>query len=203
PLAWCALGLAALYAVLAWLLRRREGYRLLSDAHALLAAGFATLAVPLALSAQATASVFALEGAGLVWLGLRQRRRLPQLAGDDALAGFVRPLLNPGLMGMLLIALAGFASAWTSRAAGASRIALAYYLWGLCWWGANLALEIDAFVPPGAALAAGFAALVLSGWLAAEAHRVRPARVLSATVLVAMLAAVPFALAPAGEPGPP
>ncbi|TWG94331.1 putative membrane protein [Luteimonas sp. J16] len=218
PLAWCALGLAALYAVLAWLLRRREGYRLLSDAHALLAAGFATLAVPLALSAQATASVFALEGAGLVWLGLRQRRRLPQVAGaalqlaagvfhllarDEALDGFVRPLLNPGFMGMLLIALAGFASAWTSRAAGASRIALAYYLWGLCWWGANLALEIDAFVPPGAALAAGFAALVLSGWLAAEAHRVRPARVLSATVLVAMLAAVPFALAQAGEHGHP
>src|SRR5690606_12336899 len=106
PLAWCALGLAALYAALAWLLRRRDGYRLLSDAHALLAAGFATLAVPLALSAQETASVFALEGAGLVWLGLRRRRALPQAAGaalqlaagvfhllarDEAVDGIVRP----------------------------------------------------------------------------------------------------------------
>ena len=54
---------------------------MLAQSYALLAVGFATLAVPLALSAQATASVFALEGAALVWLGLRQSRLLPQLAG--------------------------------------------------------------------------------------------------------------------------
>src|SRR5690606_4084986 len=81
PLAFCALALAGVYAALAWLLRRREGFELLSQAHALLAVGFATLSVPLALSAHATASVFALEGAALVWLGLRQQRLLPQLAG--------------------------------------------------------------------------------------------------------------------------
>ena len=41
---------------------------------ALLAVGFATLAVPLAFSARATAGMFALEGAALVWLGVRQQR---------------------------------------------------------------------------------------------------------------------------------
>src|SRR5690606_35556853 len=75
-LAFCALGLAALYAALAWMLLRRRGYEVLGQSHAVLAVGFATLAVPLGLSARATASVFALEGAGLVWLGLRRGRLL-------------------------------------------------------------------------------------------------------------------------------
>ena len=48
-------------------------------AWAVLAVAFATIAVPLALSASVTASVFALEGAGLIWLGFRQGRRLPRL----------------------------------------------------------------------------------------------------------------------------
>ena len=66
PLAFCALGLGALYAALAWWLRRRKDYQVLAQAYALLAVGFATLSVPLALSAQATACVFALEGAAPV-----------------------------------------------------------------------------------------------------------------------------------------
>src|SRR5690606_40832231 len=82
PLAFCALALAAVYAALAWALRRRDGYAVLAQAHALLAVGFATLSVPLALSARATACVFALEGAALAWLGLKQQRLLPQLAGE-------------------------------------------------------------------------------------------------------------------------
>src|SRR5690606_20674693 len=121
PLALCALGLAALYAVLARVLVRREGFGLLGQAHAVLAVGFATLAVPLALSAHATASVFALEGAGLVWLGLRQQRRLPVASGAvlQLLAGVAvllgsrtaeeRLLLNPGAMAGLLLAVGGLA----------------------------------------------------------------------------------------------
>lgn len=81
PLAFSALALAAIYALLAALLRRRGGYSQLVPAYAVLAVGFATLAVPLALSARATAGIFALEGAALVWLGLRQQRRLPQASG--------------------------------------------------------------------------------------------------------------------------
>ena len=207
PLAYCALALAALYAALAWLLRRGGRYVVLTQAYALLAVGFATLSVPLALSAQATASVFALEGAALVWLGLRQGRMLPQLAGAGlqlaAAVAFalgadeiydMRPLANPAFMGMLLVALSGFASAWAYRAAGAPRIALAYYLWGLAWWCGNLHAEITGFVHGDVRIDALLAATAFTGWLAAEAYRLRPARALVLTSLVALAAGVPFAL---------
>jgi len=101
--------------------------------YALLAIGFATLAVPLALSAEATAAVFALEGAALVWLGLVQQRRLArwsgiglQLAAVLAWVAGASPLrrdtaeafvvfANPAFMGGVLIALAGFTLAWLYR----------------------------------------------------------------------------------------
>ncbi|MEO7241436.1 MAG: DUF2339 domain-containing protein, partial [Variovorax sp.] len=80
-LAFCALGLALIYTVLAWSLRTRARYAVLAQGHALLAVGFATLAVPLAFSARVTASILALEGAAMLWLGLRQERPLPQWVG--------------------------------------------------------------------------------------------------------------------------
>src|SRR5690606_5707324 len=45
-LAYCALGLAVLYAALAWAMGRRGRHMVLGQAYALLAVGFATLAVP-------------------------------------------------------------------------------------------------------------------------------------------------------------
>ncbi|MBP6798468.1 MAG: DUF2339 domain-containing protein [Luteimonas sp.] len=209
PLAFCALGLAAVYAALAWLLRRRHGYDVLAQAYALLAVGFATLSVPLALSARATASVFALEGAALAWLGLRQQRLLPQVTGfglqlaaavafavgmSTVLPPDARAIANPAFMGALLIALAGFASAWWYRADGDERIALGYYLWGLAWWCGTLLHEIWSFVDGDARVDAMLAAAALTGWLAAEAHRLRPARALALTILLALLSAIPIAL---------
>ncbi len=80
-LALSALLVALLYAGLVWWLRQRRGERLLTEAYGALALGFATLAVPLAFSASTTASLWALEGAGAAWIGLRQRRKFPWLAG--------------------------------------------------------------------------------------------------------------------------
>jgi uncharacterized membrane protein len=217
PLAMCALGLGVLYMALAAWLRRRETYATLAQAWALLAVGFATLAVPLALSARATASIFALEGAALVWLGLRQQRKLPQFSGLGLqLAAAVALLLslnfwhygydytaeavavaNAAFMGMLLIALAGFASAWSYHSAGKPVRALLYYLWGLLWWCSGALREIDLFLPSywrvGPDVLLMFVAL--TGWLAAEAHRRRAASALAWTTLVALVLAVPLALA--------
>ncbi|HEY0661036.1 MAG TPA: DUF2339 domain-containing protein, partial [Lysobacter sp.] len=210
PLAFCALGLGALYAALAWWLQRREHYAALATPYALLAVGFATLAVPLALSAQATASVFALEGAALAWLGLRQQRRLPQLtglllqllaAGSFAIGvsntdAPLQAVLNARFMGALLIALAGFASAWSYRRSDSSSpIALLYYLWGLAWWTGNGLTEIERYLEPKAQPDAMLAFAAVTGWIAAEVHGRLPARALAWTAVAALASALPLAIA--------
>ncbi|KAF1711537.1 hypothetical protein CSC70_05485 [Pseudoxanthomonas kalamensis DSM 18571] len=210
-LALWALGLAALYAVLARIFIHRERYAALGQSYALLAVGFATLAVPLALSARATASVFALEGAALVWLGLRQRRWLPQLTGAGlqlaaafalllSMAAWSRDTVafaNPTFMGALLLAVAGFASAAACRNAGKPQYAAIYYLWALAWWCFALMREVFEFMPRewNAEADALLALAALSGWLAAEAHRRRPALLLALTTLAAFALAAPLALA--------
>lgn len=208
-LALCALALAVVYAALSWWLRRRERFVTLATSHALLAVGFATLAVPLALSAQATACVFALEGAALVWLGSHQQRRLPQVTGlllqllaagaftiglaDNPAAA--TPVLNAACMGALLIAIAGFASAWSYRRVAADPPALVYYLWGLGWWFGNGLHEIDRFVTTQEWPDAILMFVAVTGWIVAEVHRRNPARALAWTVVASMAAAVLLALA--------
>ena len=190
PLAYSALVLAALYALLAW--RQMPRRRVLGESFVLLAAAFATLAVPLAVSARSTSCMFALEGAALVWLGLRQQRRLPRIAGlalqglaaiafayaltDARVAPDTVAIANGSCISALLIATAAFASAWLYHRDADARheLCMLLYLWGLAWWlGAGLR-EIDRFVPASSQVAAvlGFAALGAA--LAALAtHRTR------------------------------
>jgi uncharacterized membrane protein len=208
PLALCAVALGALYAGLAWSFLRRHNFAALAQSYALLAVGFSTLAVPLALSAKATACVFALEGAALVWLGLRQQRLLPQLTGMglQLAAAFAFAIGQTGasptdmvvangtFMGALLITLAGFASAWSYRSVGRNALALLFYLWGLLWWLGNGVNEIEGFVVRGSRVDALLAFVALTGWLAAEVHRRRPGTALVATTLLALAAAAPLAL---------
>lgn len=209
PLALCALAVAALYAALAAWLLRRPATRLLGEAHAMLAVGFATLAVPLALSARATASVFAMEGVGLLWLGLRQQRRFSQVSGVglqmlaaigvafgvDAWRYDSVAVANATCMSTLLLALAGWASAWFLRDAGHPRRALVAYLWGLGWWtlcGVHQILRFAGDLRSEPDLLLGFVALTV--WLAAEVHRRRPAAALVWTVMAGLALAAPLAL---------
>jgi len=209
PLAFCALGLGALYAALAWWLRRDERFVALSVPYALLAVGFATLAVPLALAAEATACVFALEGAALAWLGLRQQRLLPQLTGaglqvaaamafaigaSDDVWDAQRALLNASFAGALLIALAGLASAASYRRSDSLKpLALLYYLWGLAWWLGAFASQIVDFVPSSSEVDAGLVLVVATGWLAAETFSRHAWKALSATAMLALGLGVLFA----------
>ncbi|MDQ8020697.1 MAG: DUF2339 domain-containing protein [Moraxellaceae bacterium] len=73
--AFSALGFAALYLPLALFLLRRwpQQTQRLTTSFLALGAGFATLAIPLALSARYTAMAWALEGLGLLWAGRSQR----------------------------------------------------------------------------------------------------------------------------------
>ncbi|MCI1150492.1 DUF2339 domain-containing protein [Stenotrophomonas maltophilia] len=207
-LALCALGLAAIYAVLARALIARASYTVLAQSHAVLAVGFATLAVPLALSARATGAVFALEGAGLAWLGLRQKRWLPQVsgallqigaafafvAGGDHWHEDLRFLINPTAIGALLLALAGFASAWSYQRRSRIEIALVYYLWGLLWWLGGLVHEITRFLPYRTEGDALLVLAAITAWLAAEVQRRQPARALGVTALAMLALGFPLAL---------
>uniref|UniRef100_UPI0009EA734A DUF2339 domain-containing protein n=1 Tax=Xanthomonas phaseoli TaxID=1985254 RepID=UPI0009EA734A len=208
PLALCAVAVAALYAGLGSWLLRRASTRVLGQAHAMLAVGFATLAVPLALSARATASVFALEGVGLLWLGLRQQRRVSQVSGValqvfaavgvafgvDAWRHDAVAVANATCMSTVLLALAGWASAWFLRDAGHRRRALLAYLWGLGWWTLCGVHEIVRFADLRSEPDLLLGLVALSVWLAAEVHRRRPAAALVWTVMSGLALAAPLAL---------
>jgi uncharacterized membrane protein len=166
-LALSAMALAVLYASLATWLWRRDGLRVLAESFVALAVGFATVAIPLALSAQWTATTWALEGAGLVYVGLRQDRALPrwtgialQLAAGVAFCvalldhGWaVAPddliVLNGRCLGALLIAVAGFAISrlYETHRPGRRVFVVAAFLWATWWWAWTAIGEIDAQVP--------------------------------------------------------
>ena len=221
PLAFSALTVAAIYALLAAFLRGRDRFASLVDTYAVLAVGFSTLSVPLALSARATASVFALEGAGLVWLGVRQQHRLPQIAGlllqfAAALAfvlgiggmgsGFSpsgamvhTAIANPAFMAALLIALASFATAWTYRRTLDSTLVGALTLWASGWWMFAGLHEIVEYVAYAHRVDAMFAFVAFTGWITAEWRRREGGMAALGGIAAAALAlGVPFALAQTG-----
>ncbi|SEV89545.1 DUF2339 domain-containing protein [Luteibacter sp. 329MFSha] len=195
PLAISALAAAAIYVAIAFAIRRRDDMTLLRETWAVLAVAFATIAVPLALSASVTASVFALEGAGLIWLGFRQGRRLPRWAGVFlqfaagaawVIAALFRhgvddvPFFNAAFIGSLLLVIGAVVGMWqfdrhgTSRGVSAlARIGL--LVWATLWWLVGFADQIDRFVVNGAPQAASWLALssVTAALLAIACPRAR------------------------------
>ncbi|HSC12743.1 MAG TPA: DUF2339 domain-containing protein [Rhodanobacteraceae bacterium] len=186
PLAFSALGAAAIYAALATLELRRWRLTLLGQSHALLALGFATIAVPLALSARSTACTWAIEGAALVWLGLRQRRNLPLFLGCalQVFAGIAYinsftfghidelAILNGEFLGALLIALSGFASSRLLGRANSDRmITVSFFVWAWIWWTFGGANEIQRFVASDLRADVWLGFFALTGLLGAEIHR--------------------------------
>jgi uncharacterized membrane protein len=71
-------------------------------------------------------------------------------------------------------------------------IAGVYYLWGLLWWAGNGVHEVGEFLAPRHVPDALLAFAALTGWLAAEVHRRRPAAALGWATLLALLLAVPL-----------
>ena len=76
-----ALLLALFYVGVAAWMRKRARLAVMFEASLAIATVFLTLVIPFALDAHSTSGAWALEGAGLVWLGLRQRRIAPRLFG--------------------------------------------------------------------------------------------------------------------------
>ena len=166
-LAWSSLAAAAFYIVLATFLHRtrRESFRLLSEAFLALGVVFATLAIPLALDARWTSASWALEGAAVVWVGVRQRRTLARAFGlllqlIAAIAyweGYRRlpgaiPLVDAAFVGAILLS---GAALWTHRVLLNHRedvtkvesgLVPVLFAWGLLWWSFAGIHEIETFV---------------------------------------------------------
>ena len=128
--AFSALLLGLFYMGLALLLSKRTEGRALLLVETCLALGvvFGTLAIPLGLDARWTSAAWAVEGAGIFWLGLRQRRSLArafalllQVGAALAFIGELRQgvetvLVGPAL-GALMLGVALLFSFWNLRQA--------------------------------------------------------------------------------------
>lgn len=179
-LAFSAVAVAGIYAGLVWWLRERRQERLLTEAYAALALGFVTLAMPLAFSAGTTASLWALEGAAVAWMGLRQARRFPWLSGLalQALAAGAYAIsefdhyrsadhlvLNSTWLGAAMLGFSGMALALIhDRFKPGRGLPSVLMVWGLLWWtGAGLTQLDDANrLLGGRAAEVGFALLYLA-----------------------------------------
>ena len=166
--AWSAFAVGAFYLVLATAIysRKRESQRLLVESFLALGVGFATLAVPLAFDGRWTSAVWAVEGAAIVWVGVRQGRMLPRAFGMllqfgagialllDARGGPVGlPVLNSLYLGAVMVAGAGlFCSLYLERnrervSKTEAWLAKALFVWGVLWWFGGGLAEIDRQVP--------------------------------------------------------
>lgn len=153
--AYSALGLALVYLVLATALFRRSGagLRLLVESYIALSLAFGTLAIPLAFEGRLTSAAWALEGAAVVWIAMRQGRLLARVFGYllQFGAGFAflwdvgegysaTPLLNAFYLGSVLLTVAAFfCGAYIHRHPERVRpqervLSTVFLIWGALWW---------------------------------------------------------------------
>ena len=166
--AFSALALSCFYLLLAKYLfaRARERIRLLIEAFLALGVVFGTLAVPLALDGRWTAAAWALEGAGIVWIGVRQEKVLARAFGiflqfaagaafffDASVSRGALPVLNSFYLGCVFISVASLFCAWYVKRRRAQLteqeviVAFALFCWGCAWWLGGGLLEIHERVP--------------------------------------------------------
>lgn len=174
--AFSALGFGLVYITLAWgVLKRYPGAgKPLVLAGLALGGAFVTLAIPLALSARWTAMAWALEGLGILWLGMQQQQRRMSysgtallmlalfsaiLAGFDGLTSHAALLICAVLSGCWMAA----AHWWRSVHKGVSTLLL---VGAILLWLIGLGCAAKLMLPAVGDIAVGFLVL-LSGsvWL--------------------------------------
>lgn len=184
--AYSALGMGALYIVLAKMLWKKqvEGMRMLTESFLALGIIFGSLAIPFALDGRWTAAAWALEGAGITWIGIRQQRLLARVFGlilqagaaiafiaeiDHPHAGYA--ILNSAYIGSVLIS---FGALFTGLQYFRHReklhdagkdLHIVLLVWGLIWWFAAGLVEIDHHVPAKYEVNAVLLFIAASMWL--------------------------------------
>ena len=162
-----ALSMSAFYIGLAtWLWRSRiDGMRMLTESFLALGVVFGSLAIPLASGGRQTSAVWALEGAAMVWIGIRQNRCLARNFGIllqvGAAIAFLSvsknvsgdtPVFNGFYLGCIAVSFAAlFSSFYLERHQEKLRVWELIFpapmmIWGLLWWFGAGWHEIDRFV---------------------------------------------------------
>jgi len=161
-LAYSAFAMSAFYIILASILWKRqyEGTRLLCEAFLATGVVFGSLAIPLALDNQWSSAVWSIEGAGLLWIGIRQQRILARsfsilllLGGgilflDDVSFEKSLVIMNSGFIGAFLVSFAALLSNYLlSHYSQLTRawekpITVILFIWGMLWWYGNGLNEI-------------------------------------------------------------
>lgn len=178
-----ALGYGGFYLVLAWLALRRYpslGRPLVLAALAL-GGAFTTLAIPLALSAQWTAMAWALEGLGILWLGVQQQQRRMSYSGTALLVLALGSALWAQTEGMTalslmlifaVLSLCWLAGAWLWRTIYL-RVSWGLLAGGLLFWGVAIFGASDWILITDLQVLAGTLALMAAsvwGWRFAAAR---------------------------------
>ncbi len=148
-------GFGFFYLLLATILWRRlaEGMRLLCEAFLAMGIVFASLTIPLALDSEWTTAAWALEGAAMVWIGVRQKRTLARIFAILLQLGaawtFIESVFYPfGAISFLnsyffscvfLSTSALFSSYYISRHMNVLHrwerfLPIPLLIWGMCWW---------------------------------------------------------------------
>ncbi len=165
-LAYSAFAMSAFYILLASTLWKRgpDGMRLLCEAFLAMGVVFGSLAIPLALEGSWTSAAWSLEGLGLIWVGIRQGRKLARAFGILLLIGggvfFVEDyhaptgwaFLNSHYLGALLISIAALLSSFMfyrnkeSTQTWEQALSILIFAWGIAWWyaaGLHEIIELD------------------------------------------------------------
>jgi len=210
-LAYSALALGIFYLGLAWwvLNRQRETLKFLGECFLALGIGFVTLTLPLVLDGRWTSAAWAVEGVGLLWVGLKQNRKFPAFTGLAlqllAALAFAKGWGLTGyggfghqnlFLGVGFIALSGWAcgallNAYRPNKFDWMRTPLA--VWGWLWWvGAGLT-AISEFMPRDNFMHAGLIFVALtSALLPFVANKLKWSRL--ATLSTLLLPAMGIAL---------
>jgi uncharacterized membrane protein len=164
-LAYSALALAVFYIALAWWLfsRERNTMKFLGECFLALGIGFATLTLPLALDGRWTSAAWAVEGVGLLWVGLKQNRTFPALSGlalqllgaaafvyGWGLTGYSETTHQNMFLGVGFIALAGWACGALVNRYRPNKftwLTNPLALWGWGWWVGTGLTAVDELMP--------------------------------------------------------
>lgn len=182
-LAYSALALGVFYLGLAWwvLTRKRETLKFLGECFLALGIGFATLTLPLALDGRWTSAAWAVEGVGLLWVGLKQNRTFPALSGlalqllaalaftkGWGLTGYSDIGHQNLFLGVGFIALSGWACGALLNQYRPNKfdfLSTPLAVWGWVWWVAAGLTAIDDLLPDNTFVHAGLIFITLTSLL--------------------------------------